>query len=125
MFTQTNTQKKSFGQEFYNRQVAFLEAGDVAGLVATQYLPDGELTGFDLHVQGSQALLKHFTGYLAQLGGLKLLSTEKFMETENGIMFEASVQVAAGVAHVYDVFVFKNGKAAHHFTGMLGFTPNP
>jgi hypothetical protein len=28
------------------------------------------------------------------------------------------------VARVYDSFVLKNGKASHHFTGMLGFTPN-
>ncbi|MEI7849448.1 MAG: hypothetical protein WCK35_26860, partial [Chloroflexota bacterium] len=32
--------------------------------------------------------------------------------------------VAAGVAHVYSIFVFKDDKAAHNFTGMLGFTPN-
>lgn len=115
----------TFGKAFYARQVALLEAGDVAGLVASQYLPDAELLGYDLQVRGSEALLKHFSGYLAQLGGLKLISTDKFMESEQGIMFEASVQVAAGVARVYDIFVFKDGKAAHHFTGMLGFTPNP
>jgi hypothetical protein len=121
----SSEEKITFGKAFYARQVSLLEAGDVAGLVASQYLPDAELLGYDLHVQGSQALLKHFSGYLAQLGGLKLISTDKFMETDQGIMFEASVQVAAGVAHVYDIFVFKDGKAAHHFTGMLGFTPNP
>ncbi len=117
-------EQKTFGKAFYERQVGFLQAGDVAGLVASQYLPEAELVGYNLHVQGSQALLKHFTGYLAQLGGLKLITTDKFMETEHGIMFEASVRVAAGVARVYDIFVFKDGKAAYHFTGMLGFTPN-
>lgn len=119
-----SAQNKTFGKAFYERQVAFLEAGDVAGLVGSQYLPDAELVGYGLHVEGSQALLKHFSGYLAGLGGLKLVTTDKFMETEHGIMFEASVRVAAGVAHVYDIFVFKDGKAAYHFTGMLGFTPN-
>lgn len=113
------------GKAFYTRQVAFLEANDVAGLIASQYAPDAELVGFDLHVQGKEALTAHFTNYLANLGGLKLLSTEKFMETEESIMFEASVKVAAGVAHVYDVFVLRNGKAIRHFTGLMGFTPNP
>lgn len=112
------------GKAFYNRQVSFLEAGDVPGLIASQYAPDAELVGYDLHVKGSQALIKHFTGYLANLGSLKVLSTDKFMETEDAIMFEASIKVAAGVARVYDVFVLKDGKAIYHFTGMLGFTPN-
>jgi len=112
------------GKTFYNRQVAFLEAHDVEGLIASQYAPNAELVGYDLHVQGTQALIKHFTGYLEQLGSLKLVSTDKFMEIENAIMFEASIQVAAGVARVYDTFVLKDGKAIYHFTGMLGFTPN-
>jgi hypothetical protein len=113
------------GKAFYQRQVAFLEANDVEGLIASQYDSEAELLGFDLHVKGTEALLKHFTGYLGYLGSLKLLSTEKFAETDDSIMFEATVKVAAGVARVYDVFVFKNGKAIRHFTGMLGFTPNP
>lgn len=113
------------GRAFYDRQVAFLEAGDVAGLIATQYAPDAVLLGFDLHVKGTEALLKHFTGYMAHLGSLKILSTDKFVETEDSIMFEATVQVAAGVARVYDVFILSNGKATRHFTGTLGFTPNP
>jgi hypothetical protein len=112
------------GRAFYNRQVAFLEANDVPGLIASQYAPDAELVGFDLHVKGTEALITHFTGYLAHLGSLKLISTDKFMETDNAIMFEATVKVAAGVARVYDVFVLQDGKAIHHFTGMLGFTPN-
>ncbi len=112
------------GRAFYNRQVAFLEANDVHGLIISQYNSYAELVGFDLHVKGSEALIKHFTGYLHSLGGIKLISTEKFMETENALMFEATVKVAAGVARVYDSFVLKDGKAAYHFTGMLGFTPN-
>ena len=112
------------GKAFYQRQVSFLEDNDVPGLIASQYAPDAELVGYDLHVSGTQALIKHFTAYLGHLGGIKLISTDKFMETENAIMFEASIKVAAGVARVYDTFVLKDGKAIHHFTGMLGFTPN-
>jgi hypothetical protein len=113
------------GKAFYDRQVAFLEANDVEGLIHSQYAPDAQLVGFDLHVKGTEALIKHFHGYLEHLGGIKLVSTDKFMETEDAIMFEATVKVAAGTARVYDSFVFKNGKAIYHFTGLLGFTPNP
>jgi hypothetical protein len=113
------------GKAFYERQVAFLEAGDVEGLIHSQYAQDAELIGFDLNVNGTEALIKHFHGYLKNFGSLKVISTEKFMETEDTIMFEATVKVAAGTARVYDSFVLKNGKAAYHFTGLLGFTPNP
>lgn len=114
------------GRAFYDRQVALLEANDVEGLIHTQYAPDAELVGFDLNIIGTEALIKHFHEYLAHMGGIKVISTDKFMETGDTIMFEATVQVAAGVARVYDSFVLlKNGKAAYHFTGLLGFTPNP
>lgn len=114
------------GRAFYDRQVAFLEANDVEGLIHSQYSPDAELVGFDLNIIGTEALIEHFKEYLAHMGGIKVLSTDKFMETEDTIMFEATVQVAAGIARVYDSFVLlKNGKAAYHFTGLLGFTPNP
>jgi hypothetical protein len=114
----------AMGEAFYDRQVALLEANDVAGLIASQYAPDAELIGFGLRVKGNEALIQHFTGYLAQLGSLKLISTDKFMQTEDTIMFEATIQVAAGVARVYDAFVLEDGKAIYHFTGLLGFTPN-
>jgi hypothetical protein len=116
--------EQTFGKTFYNRQVAFLEAHDIAGLIASQYSPDAELISFDVHVKGSAALTKHFTNYLANLGALKLLTTDKFTETSDAIFFEATIQVAAGVARVYDAFVLKDGKATYHFTGLLGFTPN-
>ena len=116
----------TLGRAFYDRQLKFLEAKDVEGLIHNQYAPDAELIGFDLNVIGTEALIKHFHEYLAQMGGINVLSTDKFMETGDTIMFEATVKVAAGTARVYDAFVLlKNGKAAYHFTGLLGFTPNP
>ena len=117
-------EEMTLGKAFYYRQVSFLEANNVEGLIASQYAVDAELVGFGLHVKGRDALIKHFTGYLANLGGIKLVTTDKYMETENAIMFEASIRVSTGLARVYDAFVLKNGKATQHFTGLLGFTPN-
>jgi hypothetical protein len=114
---------ETIGKAFYNRQVAFLEAKDIPGLIATQYAEAAELIGFDFNVKGHQALIKHFENYLDHLGYIKLISTDKFTETPDAIFFEATVEVAGGVARVYDAFVLNNGKAAHHFTGLLGFTP--
>jgi hypothetical protein len=111
------------GKQFYNRQVAFLEKKDVEGLIASQYHPDAIIVSFDFQHRGHEALLNHFRNYVEHLGYLKLISTDKFTETEDSIYFEATVDVAAGTARVYDVFMLRDGKATHHFTGLLGFTP--
>jgi hypothetical protein len=111
------------GKQFYNRQVKFLEAADVDGLIASQYHTDAIIVSFDFQHKGHEALLTHFRNYLGHLGYIKLISTDKFTETDDSIYFEATVEVAAGTARVYDVFMLRDGKATHHFTGTLGFTP--
>jgi len=52
------------------------------------------------------------------LGYIKLVSTDKFTETEDSIYFEATVETKLGVVRVYDVFLLNDGKATHHFTGL-------
>lgn len=108
---------------FYDRQVEFLANNDPAGLIANQYNDDAELISFTNHIIGAPALVEYFTGYIAQLGYIKLISTDKYTETDNSIFFEATVEVAGGIARVYDVFVLRSGKIAQHFTGLLSFTP--
>jgi hypothetical protein len=112
------------GKAFYQRQLDFLAAKDIDGLVRNQYAPNGELIGFDFTVKGEAALLRHFEAYLERLGEIKLVSTDRFTETEDSIFFEATVKIRGGTARVYDAFVLHNGKASHHFTGLLGFTPD-
>lgn len=111
------------GREFYDRQVAYLENNDVEGLIPNQYHPDAVIISFDFIKRGHEALRQHFKEYLAHLGGLKLKSTDKFTETDDSIYFEATVTVGAGEAKVYDVFILRDGKATHHFTGLISFTP--
>jgi hypothetical protein len=111
------------GKAFYERQIDFLTKQDVEGLIKTQYHTDAVLVGFDFTRRGHAELIPHFKAYLANLGGIKLLSTDKFTEIDDAIFFEATVEVAAGQAVVYDVFTFKDGKAIRHFTGLKSFTP--
>ena len=62
-------------------------------------------------------------GYLATMGKIELKSTDKWVETDDSIFFEATVWTDHGEAHVYDVFILKDGKATHHYTGLISFTP--
>ena len=111
------------GREFYDRQVAYLEANDVDGLIENQYHDDATIVSFDFTKSGKETLRTHFIEYLQHLGGLKVKSTDKFTETPDSIYFEATVTTGGGEAKVYDVFILKDGKATKHFTGLISFTP--
>jgi hypothetical protein len=111
------------GREFYDKQVALLAEQDVDGLIEKQYHPDAVLVTFEKTVRGSAALKEHFTGYLGHLGKIKLLSTDQFAEIDDAIFFEATVETDIGIAIVYDVFTFQEGKAIRHFTGVKSVRP--
>ena len=106
------------GRRFYEEQLRYLSAGDVDGLVANHYAEDGAIISFDFTVKGRPALRKHFQSYLEMLGYIKLLSTDRFTETDDAIFFEATVETRQGVVRVYAAFVLKDGKITHHFTGV-------
>ena len=108
------------GRELYERQIRFLVEKDVDGLIDTNYTPDAELISFGAVVRGDGALKDYFRGYLAMLGDLVVESTDKFVETEDAVFFEATVRSALGRARVYDAFVLRDGRIAVHFTGVMG-----
>jgi GH15 family glucan-1,4-alpha-glucosidase len=110
-------------RDFYYRQLDFIAKKDVEGLIHTQYTEDAELLNFDYHIVGTAALIEYFKNYIASLGYIKLLSTDKYAETDDSLFFESTVEVAGGVAEVYDVFVMRNGKIWRHFAGLRSFTP--
>lgn len=110
------------GKAFYQRQIAALEVGNI-DLVLTQYHPDATIIGFDFTVKGHAAIQKHFEGYLERLGVLKLKSTDQFTEIDDAIFFEATITSNLGEARVYDVFLLQDGKATHHFTGLISLRP--
>jgi hypothetical protein len=110
-------------RDFYYRQVDFLSRKDIEGLIHNQYTADAELLNFDYHITGTAALIEYFKGYIASLGYIKLLSTDKYAETDDSIFFESTVEVAGGIAQVFDVFVMRDGKIWRHFAGLRSFTP--
>ena len=109
---------KTPGREFYDEQIRQLEANNLDGLMA-HYHDDAVLVGYDFTVRGLDALRDHFIEYLKSLGSIKVISTDQFNETEDSIFFEATVGTDIGIAKVYDVFILRDGKASHHFTGLI------
>jgi ketosteroid isomerase-like protein len=108
------------GRRFYQRQLALLHAGDIDGLIADQYCEDAVLISPERVVQGADALRTYFRGYLDSLGQFSVDSLDAFREAENAILFEATVTTEkGGRARVYDAFSLRDGKIAHHFTGVI------
>ena len=107
---------------FYDRQVAGLEARDLDSLMA-QYHDDAVVVGYDFVVRGCDAIRQHMRDYLARIGSMKLASTDRFVETEDSIFFEATIRTNRAEAKLYDVFILRDGKATHQFTGVIAVNP--
>jgi hypothetical protein len=108
------------GRDLYERQIRFLVAKDVDGLIDTNYAPDAELISFQTVVRGREALRQYFRGYVEMLGDIVVESTDKFTETPDAVFFEATVRSALGRVRVYDAFVLRDGQITHHFSGVMG-----
>jgi hypothetical protein len=105
-------------RQFYEAQIRYLVAGDVEGLIDNQYTDDATLVSFDNQIHGNAALKTYFKGYLEMLGKLEVVSTDKFVETDDALFFEATVNTNFGQAKVFDAWVLRDGKIAYHFTGV-------
>lgn len=107
------------GRQFLDKQLEYLGAKNVDGLVDNHYKDDALLVGFDFTARGKEALREHFRNYLQTLGDLEMKSLDKFTETGDTIFLEATVETSnLGVAQVYNAFVLDNGKVTYHFTGL-------
>jgi hypothetical protein len=118
MQTSRTTLINSLGNQLYQRQVECLIAKDVDRLVDENYCDDALLTSANSSVRGKQALKDHFRHYFQRMTIKEVKSTDLFVETDDTLLFEATVETNLGIAKVYDAFVLRAGKIAYHFTGV-------
>jgi ketosteroid isomerase-like protein len=111
------------GRQFQEDQVRYFETRDLEG-IRSHYAEDAAMVTFDTQVFGRDAIVDYFAGFLDRTPGLKLKSTDKLVETEDTLFYEATITFDAGEAHVYDAFVLRDGRAVRHFSGFISFTPN-
>ena len=110
------------GRSFHQKYTACLQAGDSEGLLSL-YHPDATLLSIDANVTGIAAITIFFEQYFGGLGSFSAKPAGKYVEGRDSILCETTVETANIVTHVHDVFVFKDGKATHHFTCTVGVTP--
>jgi ketosteroid isomerase-like protein len=109
---------QSSKRELYEAQIRYLQAADVDGLIDNQYTDDALLVSFDHQIRGNAALKEYFRGYLQVLGTVEVLSTDRFVETDDAVFFEATMRTNLGEARVFDAWVLRDDKIAYHFTGV-------
>lgn len=105
-------------RQFYEEQLAYLNAGNVQGLVENHYHPNASLITFDRVATGHDALRALFEAYIGQMGFFQV-KTHKFQATEDSIFIEGTLISKNGTSRVYDVFVIQGGKITHHFAGVM------
>lgn len=106
------------GEVFFRQQIRCLEAGDMDGLMG-QYHEDAVLLTFGAVVRGRVAIGEFLRDYLGHLGAFTLRSTDRFVDSGDAVFVEATVLSDLGEARVYDAFVLRDGKATHHFAGVI------
>ena len=100
---------------FHQQYAACLQAGDSEGLLSL-YHSDTTLLSVEGNVTGTEAISKFFEQYFGGLGSFSAQPAGKYVEGRDASLCETTVETANIAARVHDIFVFRDGKATHHFT---------
>lgn len=109
------------GNDFFEERMALMAAGDVDALVA-QYSEDAEIVRFLGVARGPAEIRAYLVGMLAAHQSYELVSLDQLQQSDNALIWEATVSTAAGPLQVYNVFVFNDdGKIRLQFPGVQGY----
>ena len=107
--------------EFFENRMQLLAAGDVDSLV-DQYSEDAKIVRFLGVANGKDEIRAYLVGLLAAHRSYEAVSLDQVQGTGDSIIWEATVNTAAGPLQIYDVFVFSDdGKITHQFPGVQGY----
>lgn len=104
------------GRDFYNEQLAYMNAGDIDGLLREHYHEDVELVTFEFVLKGKDAIKKYLTvDSPAMMGQVLGLSTHHFAESDDVIMYVSEVNSEKmGYFQARDAYYLKDGKIFRH-----------
>jgi hypothetical protein len=111
------------GKAFYKDQLGYLASNDVEGMLRDHYHEDAVMVTFDGIRRGHDELRKYFLNTLDSMGRITGLSTEYFAETEDVIIFKATVtDEKRGAVQADNALFFRDGKIYRHLA--LTILPN-
>ena len=115
------------GKEFFLEQLGFLGTGDIDRILDEHYHPDAVMVTFDGVRRGREQLKEYYVNTLRAMGQVKGMSVQYFIETEDVIMFKATVEDERGTIHADNGFYMRDGKIYRHIALTLppGVDPLP
>ncbi|MEW5803034.1 MAG: hypothetical protein AB1847_13115 [bacterium] len=104
------------GEKFYQEHLAYLGKGDIDGLLRDHYHEDAQMVTFEFVLKGREAIGKYLKEDAPKVTGKILgLSTDYFAESDDVIIYKASVQTEKfGIIKGDDAFYLKDGKIFRH-----------
>jgi hypothetical protein len=109
------------GRELFDQRMELLKNGDVDGALE-MYADDAEVIRFLGVARGKAEIGAYLTGYLAASGRFELISLDQFLEADNVVLWEATVDTAVGAAQIYDVVILDDaGLIKREFPGLHGY----
>ena len=103
------------GKEFYLEQLGFLGRNDIEGMLREHYHRDAVMITFDGIRRGHAELRTYFQNTLASMGQITALETQYFAETEDTIIFKATiVDSKRGPVEADNGLYFKDGLIYRH-----------
>lgn len=92
-------------------QMAYLQRGDIDGMIAACYTDDARMHGFTFRAQGHAAIKELVLLYLKRLGALGERTMDKYELGENYIWLEMTIQNPQGEPiKTYEVKLLRDGK---------------
>lgn len=115
-------------KEFYDNHIELLRKNDVSAMVEHDYHDDAVMlllaTDEPQIVRGKEAL-KQVLGRYLEFIYRGFISTEKFVENEDSLYFEATIRTISGAQQVYDALYMKDGKIFRHYSGAKNLKRDP
>jgi hypothetical protein len=103
------------GKAFYLEQLGLMATGKIDELLDRHYHKDAVMVTFDGMRRGKQQLKKYYTDTLKLMGNISNLTTEYFAETEDTIIFRASItSQGRGKVQALNGLYMKDGKIFRH-----------
>jgi len=114
------TAAKSTPQEFIDKQVELLEAGDTTAL-SYRYAEDATFVRFDRVAHGRQEIKELFDFYLTQTP--KLTGLDAVQVTEDTILYQAPEELEGKLTTAVGTIAFKDGLVWRQTVAFVGHRP--
>ncbi len=103
------------GEKFYQEHGGYIARGDIDGLMRDHYHEDAKMVSFEFVLEGREAIGNYLKESPRLTGQILGVSTERFAESDNVLMFKASVKTEKfGTIKADDIFCLEDGKIRRH-----------